>query len=206
MKLGYILSENNIKLDNFITINSLPSDNDLPVLIVGREFSKKLNVKTSILKKKIDSNTFWTYSSKEKKSEYTDDIEFFKNFCITKFLNGIKYYYIDPFSMNMSSMKRMVSKIKELKSGLIYDNKDMGYILFNDTIFGLHWKTLEYVGISKEKIFKYLKNNNFNVLPKDEIFNICIDETKKLNNIKVLPYLYKLRVYDGQNIVGNFYQ
>ena len=58
MKLGYIVSENNIKLDNFITINSLPSDNDLPVLIVGREFSKKLNVKTSILKKKIDSNTF----------------------------------------------------------------------------------------------------------------------------------------------------
>jgi hypothetical protein len=121
MKLGYIVSDNNIKLDNFITINSLPSDNDLPVLIVGREFSKKLNVKTSILKKKIDSNTFWTYSSKEKKSEYTDDIELFKNFCITKFLNGIKYYYIDPFSMNMSSMKRMVSKIKELKSGLIYD-------------------------------------------------------------------------------------
>lgn len=206
MKLGYIVSEDNIIIDNFTTINSLPTDNELPVLIVGREFSKKLNIKTSILKKKIDTNTFWTYSSKEKKSEYTDDIESFKTFCITKFLNGIKYYYIDPFSMNMSSMKRLINKVKELKSGLIYDNKDMCYILFNGSIFGLHWDTLEYVGIYKTKIFKYLKNNNFNVLPKDEIFNICIDETKKLNNIKVLPYLYQLRVYDGQDSVGNFHQ
>ena len=65
MILGYIVSKDKIKIENFKCIDSLPSDNDIPKIIIGREFSKELNVKTSVLVKKIDKNITASNSSRE---------------------------------------------------------------------------------------------------------------------------------------------
>lgn len=203
MTLGYIISDDKIKVDTFKNINFLPENNELPILIVGREFSKKLNIKASILNKKIDNNTFWTYSQKEKKSEYLEDIEKFKRFCIDNFLKKINYFYIDPFNLKYSQLKKIIKKFKENKSKVFYYNSDMCYIYFDEIIFGIHWETIEYFGIDKSKIIEWLKLNYFSALPKDEIFNKCMEDTQKLNNVKILPYLYYTKIYDKQDFVGN---
>lgn len=203
MILGYIVSKDKIKIENFKCIDSLPSDNDIPKIIIGREFSKELNVKTSVLDKKIDKNSFWTYSQKEKKSEYLEDIEKFKIFCIDNFLKKINYFYIDPFSLKYSQVKKIIKKFKDNKLGLFYFNSDMCYIYLDKIIFGIHWETIQYVGISKNKIIEWLKSNNFSILSKDEIFNKCMEDSQKLNNAKILPYLYYTRIYDKQDFVGD---
>lgn len=203
MTLGYIISENKIKIDSFKNDDSLPDNDDLPKIIIGREFSKKLNLKSSILDKKINSNTFWTYSQKEKKSEYVEDIEKFKRFCIDNFLKKINYFFIDPFSLKFSQIKKIIKKFKDSKSGLVYFNSSMCYIYLDKIIFGIHWETIEFLGISKNKIIDWFKRNNFSILGKDEIFNKCMEDSQKLNNIKILPYLYYTRIYDKQDLVGN---
>jgi hypothetical protein len=204
MKIGYIISETTIDLKNFENLKSLDNINDdLPKLIVGREYSKKLNIKTSLLNKVINKNTFWTFSQDEKKSEYKDDIESFKNLCYQTFMKSIPYFNLDPFSLNYTQTKRLILKVKELKNGLIYDEGKMCYIYFNKVIFGIHWETFEYIGLSREKIIKYLKTNNFIILPKNEIFNECMEESKILNDKKIIPYLYYLKENDEKNIVGD---
>jgi len=205
MVLGYIVSENKIKIDNFKNIDSLPNDNSLPKIVVGREFSKKLNLKTSVLDKKVNNNTFWTYSQEEKKSEYVEDIEKFKKFCIDNFLKKITYFFIDPFSLKYSQVKKIIKKFKDYGSGLVYFNSSMCYIYLDKIIFGIHWETIEFMGITKNKIIEWLKSNNFSILSKDEIFNKCMEDSQKLNNIKILPYLYYTRIYDKQDFVGNLY-
>lgn len=203
MILGYILSEEKIDIDNFINLKTLSNENDLPKIIVGREFSKKLNIKTSLLDKKISKNTFWTYTKKEKKSEHLEDIEKFKRFCIDNFLKKITYYYIDPFSLSYTQLKKIILKFKGNKFGLFYFNSNMCYIFFDNILFGINWESMEYVGISKNKIIEWLKSNNFSTLPEDEIFNKCVGESEKLDNIKILPYLYYTKKYDKQDLVGN---
>lgn len=203
MVLGYIVSEEKINIDNFKLSSSLPEVEELPKIIIGREFSKKLNIKTSLLDKKINSNTFWTYSKKEKKSEYTEDIEKFKKFCIENFLKKISYYYIDPFSLKYSQIKKIVTKFKNNNIGVFYINSDMCYIYFDKIIFGLHLDTISYFGITKNKIIKWLTSNNFSLLSGGEIFNKCMENSQKINNVKVLPYLYYLEKYDKQNFIGD---
>jgi hypothetical protein len=39
MLLGYIVSEEKIKIDNFLVVNSIPQDTDLPKLISLNHFS-----------------------------------------------------------------------------------------------------------------------------------------------------------------------
>jgi hypothetical protein len=132
----------------------------------------------------------------EKKSEYNDDLESFKKFCINSFINRIKYYYIDPFQLKYSHIKRLINKLNQVEKGLMYVDDKMCYFLMDDVTYGLHLETLNYIGIEKDKILSYLKSNNFRILPKDEIFNECMEQIENTECIRVLPYLYHLKLYE----------
>jgi hypothetical protein len=200
MVLGYIISEEKIEVENFINLNSLIDiDDELPRLIVGREFGKTLGLKPSILNKKMSKYSYWTYSPTEKKSEYTDDLELFKKISIDLFLNKVKYFYIDPFNLTLTQIKRLITKVNGVTNGLIYYDNKMCYVFYDSMTYGINWDVMEYLGIEKQRLIKYLKDKNFKILLKDEIFNKCMFET---NNIKVLPYLHYLKTYDQQDLIS----
>lgn len=200
MVLGYIISKEKIEVENFINLDSLKDiDDELPRLIVGREFSKTLGLNPSILNKKMGKYSYWTYSPTEKKSEYTDDLELFKKMSIDLFLSKVKYFYIDPFNLTLTQIKRLITKVNGVTNGLIYSDTKMCYIFYDDMTYGINWDVMEYLGIEKQRLIKYLKGKNFKILQKDEIFNKCMFET---NNNKVLPYLYYLKFYDQQDLIS----
>lgn len=203
MVLGYIISEGKIDVENFINLNSLIDiDDELPRLIVGREFGKTLGLKPSILNKKMGKYSYWTYSPSEKKSEYTDDLELFKKTSIELFLSKVKYFYIDPFNLTLTQIKRLIGKVNEVTNGLVYYETKMCYIFYDGMTYGINWDVMEYLGIGKQRLINYLKDKNFKILLKDEIFNKCMFET---NNIKVLPYLHYLKTYDQQDLISVFH-
>jgi hypothetical protein len=206
MLLGYIVSEEKIKLDNFIVVNSIPQDSELPKLIVGLDFIKRSNIKVSILNKNVSKNCFWTYSSKEKKSDYLEDLENFKNYCLNNFLKDIVYYYIDPFSLKFSQIKKIINKVKKNGIKLFYSDEKMCYIFVDKVTLGLNWEVLNYFNIEKNKILNYIEKNNFCHLPNDEIFNECMVESNKHNDKKIIPYLYYLKKYGEQNIISDIHR
>jgi hypothetical protein len=196
MIFGTIISENKVDIVNYNNTDKLDlSDNSLPKLIIGKEFTKKLGLKISILNKSINKNTFWTFSEKERKSEFNDDIELFKKHCLDNFLKNITYHYLDPFQLKFSSTKKIFQKIKTSDGGLYYVTDKMCYIFFDNITLGVHKETIEYVGIDFNKIIKLLELNKFSTLPKDKIFNECMGMIND-NNTKVLPFLYYHKKYD----------
>jgi hypothetical protein len=191
MIIGNIVYENELKFDDFKQVDSINSiENSLPKLIVGKEYCKKMGFKISILNKKIDKNTFWTFSPEERKSEFNDDFQSFKKHCLNVFLNNIEYYYIDPFQLKYSSAKKIINKIKTNTDGLYYIKNKMCYIYFNNITLGINFEVLEYIGIQEKKIINHLESNKFKTLLIDKIFNECTEMVNETNNIKVLPYLY----------------
>jgi hypothetical protein len=74
MNVGNIVTNSKkIDFENFKICRKIDNiDRDLPTLIIGWENVKKIyGERVSILHKRIDTFTFWTFSSKERKSEYT---------------------------------------------------------------------------------------------------------------------------------------
>ena len=77
MYVGNIVTTSKIDNENFKICRKLDTiDSNLPTLIIGWENTKELlGDKVSILHKKIDDNTFWTFSAKERLVDYEKDLK-----------------------------------------------------------------------------------------------------------------------------------
>ncbi len=73
MYIGNIITSSKIEDDNFKVCRKLETiDDSLPTLIVGWEKTKEIyGDKVSILHKKIDDKTQWTFTTKERKGEFS---------------------------------------------------------------------------------------------------------------------------------------
>ena len=83
MYVGNIITSSKIEDDNFKICRKLETiDDSLPTLIVGWEKTKEIyGEEVSILHKKIDDKTQWTFSTKERKVDYDKDIKRFMEEC-----------------------------------------------------------------------------------------------------------------------------
>ena len=79
MYIGNIVTTSNLELENFKICHKLDTiDDRLPTLIIGWNKTKELvEDKVSILHKQINPKLFWTFSTKERKSEYETDLDSF---------------------------------------------------------------------------------------------------------------------------------
>jgi len=128
--------------------------------------------RVSILHKRIDTFTFWTFSSKERKSEYEVDLDSFVNHCYNEFGEH---------------------KILSLKNPVTYiSDTNMVYIYGEGIIFGLDLNVVKLFEDKYEKILNKVKNLENNTLVDLEIFNKCKDLILKLKNKnKYIPYIYE---------------
>ena len=79
-KLGYVISDNIIKEKNdFVGYVKDISEADptKPILYIGYKKAKKVEGYKSILDKKINDKTFWTFKKTESRSDYEIDLEKF---------------------------------------------------------------------------------------------------------------------------------
>ena len=79
MYIGNIVSQVDIKADKLFNlikdINKI--EPELPTLIIGWEFVKVIygDNKPSILEKQISENVYWTFTKKERRVDYEEDIK-----------------------------------------------------------------------------------------------------------------------------------
>ena len=71
MYIGNIVTSSNLELENFKICRKLDTvDDRLPTLIIGWDKTKELvEDRVSILHKQINPKLFWTFTTKERKSE-----------------------------------------------------------------------------------------------------------------------------------------
>jgi len=195
MNVGNIIIDSPFKEDNFKICEDLSTINpSLPTLIVGWKKTKELfKEEVSILHKKINDNLYWTFSPKERKVEYDNDIVNFKKECYSKLGNNIPYVYIDILHGKFHINKKIIQKIYSLTDSISYISKNnMLYIFGENIIFGVDLNICELIGINKEKIIQKIVNIPNSILIGNEIFNKCKDFIKRTDNReKLVPYIYK---------------
>lgn len=195
MNVGNIVTNSKIEIENFKVCDKLETiDKNLPTLIIGWENTKKLlGENVSILHKQIDNFTYWTFSTKERKSEYEVDLDSFISKCYNSFGEHLPYVYLDLLMGKRMVNFRIIRKILSLKNPITYiSDSNMVYIYGENIIFGIDLNIVSLFEEKYEKILNKVKNLENNTLVDLEIFNKCKELIFKLKNKdKYIPYIYE---------------
>ena len=195
MNFGNIVTNSKIEIENFKVCDKLETiDKNLPTLIIGWENTKKLLCENvSILHKQIDNFTYWTFSTKERKSEYEVDLDSFISKCYNSFGEHLPYVYLDLLMGKRMVNFRIIRKILSLKNPITYiSDSNMVYIYGENIIFGIDLNIVSLFEEKYEKILNKVKNLENNTLVDLEIFNKCKELIFKLKNKdKYIPYIYE---------------
>ena len=195
MNVGNIVTNSKLDIENFKVCNKLETiDKNLPTLIIGWENTKKLlGENVSILHKQIDNFTYWTFSTKERKSEYEIDLDSFISKCYNTFGEHLPYVYLDLLMGKRMVNFRIIRKILSLNNPITYiSDSNMVYIYGENIIFGIDLNVVSLFEEKYEKILTKVKNLQNNTLVDLEIFNKCKDLILKLKNKdKYIPYIYE---------------
>lgn len=193
MYIGNIVTDNIIKDNDFKVCTSIDLiDETLPTLIIGWKLVKEMyGDNVSILHKKINQRTYWTFNKRERKIDFENDLELFKDFCIESFGENIPYVYFDILYGKKSINYRIIRKLLSLKNPITYiDDNGMVYIYSENIIFGIDLNILDFFKGKKDKVIKKLKNIKNNVFANNEIFNSNGDLLIKVKNKKrLIPYI-----------------
>lgn len=169
--------------------NIKEADSIKPILIIGWKNAQKDPDYTSSLHKQLTKTKFWTFSRTERRSDLEQDVEAFYSFCIDECKKQIKYYYINPFSISITKTKHLC-EILFTQTNTIYITNNMMYVLYNNSVLGISFRVLNYIGISVKKLYSRLYKNKQNTIIKDD--NKQVIELKSYLNsedLYLIPYL-----------------
>lgn len=165
---------------------------DIPTLIIGWGYTKKMYPEANILNWKINDNIFWTYGKREKRNKYEENVEKFKKASINKFIKSVKYQYYNLLTISEEEKKYIISLLCRDCKTHIYINCDMVYIFDdeNNIVIGFSLRDIDYINSSRKKMFNIiLRNKNNNII--DIKDTLSYDMKISLNDCKyVIPYLY----------------
>jgi len=196
MYIGNIITSSKIEDDNFKVCRKIETiDDSLPTLIVGWEKTKEIyGDKVSILHKKIDDKTQWTFTTKERKVDYDKDIESFMSNCYSNIGKDINYVYIDVMHDTKKKIKKIIKKIYSLKNPKVYNHLNrMIYIYGDNIVFGVDIEILSYIGIDYNKVLTKLSKIPNCLFIDEKIFNIYRGMINKINGkVRLIPYIYEI--------------
>ncbi len=197
MYLGNIVSEEKIIKNKLFKYSNNLCDIDcnIPTLIIGWEFTKKLfyDKKINILNKKINKFTFWTFNKKEKRVDFENDLKFFTKNVLKNVKNEVNYMYINVLTSKYNFIKNLIKKLNSTDVFYIYIYKNsFVYLCSNENIFGFDLNMTDFLDIDRKKIYKILFSNGNKVFFNDDFLDKNIRENIENNN-KIIPYLYKIQ-------------
>jgi len=204
MIIGNIVTNEEIKDDKYNICNNIKDVNpNFPTLIIGWSLVKEIygENEVSIINKKINEDTFWTFNTKERKVDLEIDINSFKKKCLNHIESKITYIFIDIIHDNKKKIKKIIKKIYSLKNIISFVDKEIIYIYDENLVFGIDLTILNFLGININKIIDKVNNISTITLSKNEIFNKCIRCVEN-NNKKIIPYIYRYGTTDKNNHAG----
>lgn len=165
-------------------------DEGLFEIIVGWDLAKKRGA--NILNKKINQTTYWTFSLREKRKVFEEDLNTFTQQFLTDIIKDVKINNINPLQFDLQK-----EYLNFLKSNIQGCN---GY-LYNDRFYVYCGSLIYHIDISLLQFLKWeIVEDIKNLITLKE--NIEIPKTLKDFDIKYLPYLNGKK----SDIVGDFHR
>lgn len=196
MALGRIITKSShIKTFGFVNVtNRVEIDSEQPTLIIGKALAKSIcGDKVRVLNRQIDDNLFWTFGEMENRNIYESSIQEFNDMMKKRIETSVKYRYFDLLTATFRQSVNFVKYLYGKEPKYFYISNDNIYMYSKNTIVGFSLNDIDYLGISKQKVIKRIKNNIANVVVENDNF-MSYFEKKYFTNSKLLyPYLYFLK-------------
>ena len=197
--LANIVTNLSIKVSAFFNVtddyNSV--NNNLPTLIIGWKNVKNLFPNQDILCSKINDNTYWTFSKREKRYQFEKDLQLFIDGIITNLNKNIKYQFFNYLLASESKRSDFVNYTNNGNCSIYFNSRFLYvYNSVNNITIGISLKDLNYIGVNIKKFINSLNINNNNIIC--ENLNCLDTESFSLikNNVKVVAYLNYLKNHD----------
>lgn len=198
--LANIITKNKIEVSSFFNVSSSLLDVDLsiPTLIVGWNDVKLLYPNQDILNKQISDNIKWTFSKREKRYQYEEDINNFINEIAERLNKTVNYRFFNYILATQSKRDSFLSYVKLGGCSIYYNTRFLYIYNIKDNItLGISLIDLEYAGIDVKEFILSLNVadniicNNFKCID-SETFSLIKDNIK---NIAYLNYLRNCDIY-----------
>ena len=196
MLIGNVVCERHIKIDkNFNLIKSTDEIIEgLPTLIVGLNNAKSFTDKISYLDRKINTNTFWTFTRLEKRDLFEEDLFYFIKFSYDELLKSANFKFIDLILSDSDKINKVFNNIKSSDKVITFSYENMVYVHINDMIYGFDLRQVDYIGKSKNIFIDKIKHMSDVFLSDEKILIEYKKELSVLNDeIKYVPLIYLLR-------------
>lgn len=136
-----VITNNKEEVERYLDSN-FSFDSGFITVYIGWDLAKENGA--SILKHKMDENTYWTFLPTEKRKIFQESIEEFKEIVFNKIKNEINFENINPLDYN--SKEELLSFISTtLKDFIGYLYKEKIYFYKNKKVFHLDLGFLDFM-------------------------------------------------------------
>ena len=161
--LANIISKSKIEVSSFFKVsdNILDVDLTIPTLIIGWSEVKLLYPNQDILNKQITENIRWTFSKREKRYQYEEDIDNFINEIANNLDKTVNYRFFNYILATQNKRDSFLSYVTSGHCSIYYNNKFMYIYNANDNItLGISLVDLEYAGVNVKEFIISLNGPN----------------------------------------------
>jgi hypothetical protein len=194
--IGNIVTKNKIEVSDFffITEDINAIDKTIPTLLVGWAIVKEFYPEQDILNPHINEMTSWTFSKREKRYRYEEDIEKFMEKCVDKMKENVNYKFFNYLTASPEKRKNFLN-FTNRGGCYIYHNARFLYVYSPNSkmTIGLSLTDLKYVGIKIKSFISMLNIDGNNAIINNLDFITEQSLTLIKDNIKVAAYLYYLK-------------
>ena len=196
--IGNIVTLDKIKVDdNFNVVNSFNEVIEgIPTLVVGTNSANDSYGNLNYIDRKIDDLNYWTFSKKEKRGLFEEDLFYFIENSYKNLTNRLEYIFVDVILFDDEKIKKIFDKIESYKDNISFLTDKMLYIYSDKYIFGIDLRQIEYIRGDIDKFIKKVKRFSKDFLSNNEILIEYKNNLGMLEDeLKYIPVLYSMRRY-----------
>lgn len=169
-------------------------DVKIPTLIIGYKNAVKLCGKIKITEKKVRNNLYWTFSKRERRSDYISDLSDFYEEVSRFVLSCCGYEYLDPITWSDEMKDNFIKIMSGNRRKVIYSTDTMYYIYSTNAgkTYGMSKTVMKYLGFP-DNYFEICSGKKF---PSTTIINESdFQEARIAKNKFIQPLLYYLATF-----------
>lgn len=194
--IGNIVTIDKIKVDeNFNVVDSFDKIIEgIPTLVIGIDNATQSYGDLNYIDRKINDLNYWTFSKKEKRVLFEEDLFYFIENSYKHLTNTIEYIFVDVILFNERKIKKIFDKIKSFDKNISFLTDKMVYIYSDKYIFGFDLRQIKFINGDVDKFIDKIKNTSVDFLSNNEILIEYKNNIGMLDDeLKFIPVLYSIR-------------